>query len=77
MQPEKEFHTQGQQQGQRSNQGHAMTLHSYVPQPMSLLSCNFPHLMVSEIQRGETSPPALPRTPWVKTIPTQPSKVVR
>ena len=35
MQPEKEFQTQGQQQGQRSNQGHAMTLHSYVPQPMS------------------------------------------
>ena len=36
-------------QGQRSNQGHTMTLHTYNPQPMSLPSINFLHLTVSEI----------------------------
>ena len=39
-------------QDQRSNQGHTMTLHTCSPQPMSLLSFNFQHLMVSEIQAG-------------------------
>ena len=36
-------------QGQRSNQGHTMTLHTYTPQPMSLPSINFLHLTVAEI----------------------------
>ena len=31
-------------QGQRSNQGQTMTLHTYTPQPMSLPSMNFLHL---------------------------------
>ena len=61
-------------QGQRSNQGHTMTLHTYTPQPMSLPSMNFLHLTVSEIQPGQLFPAARPpiRTPWVKTIPRQP-----
>ena len=37
-------------QGQRSNQGHIMTLHTHNPQPMSLPRINFLHLAVSEIQ---------------------------
>ena len=37
------------QRGQRSNQGHTMTLHTYNPSPMSLSSINFLHLTVSEI----------------------------
>ena len=36
----------------RSNQGH-MTLHTYNPQPMSLPSFNFLHLMVFEILPGQ------------------------
>ena len=36
-------------QGQRSNQGLTMSLHTYNPQPMSLSSINFLHLIVSEI----------------------------
>ena len=36
-------------QGQRSNQGHTMTLYTYNPQPMSLPFNNFLHLTVSEI----------------------------
>ena len=45
----------------------------YTPFPMSLLSINFLHLTVSEIQAGQTfsrCPSArLPiRTPWVKTM---------
>ena len=38
----------------RSNEGHTMTLHTYIPQPMSLPSFNFLHLTVSEIQPGQT-----------------------
>ena len=37
------------QQGKRSNQGHAMTLHTYNAEPMSLPSINFLHLMVAKI----------------------------
>ena len=50
-------------QGQRSNQGQTMTLHTYTPQPMSLPSMNFLHLTVSEIQPRQTisrRPPARP-----------------
>ena len=36
-----------------SNQGHTMTLHTYNPQPMSLLSINFLHLVLSEILPGQ------------------------
>ena len=60
------------QQGQRSNQGQTMTLHTYTFQPMSLPSINFLHLTVSEIQPGQTFPPAARPpigAPWVKTIP--------
>ena len=52
-------------QGQRSNQGQTMTLHTYTPQPMSLTSMNLLHLTVSEIQPGQTisrCPPAHPDT---------------
>ena len=38
----------------RSNQGHTMTSHTFTPLPMSLPSINFLHLMVSEIQPGQT-----------------------
>ena len=38
-------------QGQRSNQGHTMTLHTYTAQPISLPSINFLHIMVSDIVR--------------------------
>ena len=72
-------------QGQRSNQGHTMSLHTYISYPMSLQSINFLHLTVSEIQPGQTvfrrphtRPPDCPpiRPPWVKTIPRQPLRVV-
>ena len=43
------YRSRSLQQGQRSNQGHTMTLHTYTPQPMSLPSINFLHLTVSEI----------------------------
>ena len=61
------------QQGQRSNQGQTMTLHTYTPQPISLLSMNFLHLTVSEIQPGQTvsrSPPAHPDTTGENNTPT-------
>ena len=64
-------------QGQRSNQGQTMTLHTYTPQPMSLPRMNFLHLTVSEIQPGQTisrHPPI--RTPWVKTILRQSLRAV-
>ena len=41
-------------QGQRSNLGQMMTLHTHTPQPMSLPSINFLHLTVFEIQPGQT-----------------------
>ena len=51
------------------------------PQPMSLLCFSFLHLTVSRIQPGQTfsrhlttRPPI--QMPWVKTIPTQPLRVV-
>ena len=34
-------------QGQRSNQGHTMMLHTYTPKPMSLQSINFLHLDIA------------------------------
>ena len=37
------------QQGQRSNQGYTMTMHTYNPQPVSLPSIYFLHLTVPEI----------------------------
>ena len=40
-------------QGQRSNEGHTMTLHTYYPQPMSSPSISFLPLTVSEIQPGQ------------------------
>ena len=39
--------------GQRSNQGHTMTLHTYNPQPMLMSSINFLHLTASEISPGQ------------------------
>ena len=39
-------------QGQRSNQGQTMTLHTYTTLPMSLPSINILHLMIYEIQPG-------------------------
>ena len=60
-------------QGQRSNQGQTMTLHTYSPQPMSLPSMNFLHLTVSEIQPGQTiypRPPAHPDTMGENNTPT-------
>ena len=42
------------QQGQRSNQCHTMTLHTYNPQPMSLPSIEFLHLPVSKIYIAQT-----------------------
>ena len=60
-------------QGQRSNQGQTMTLHTYTPQPMSLPSMNFLHLTVSEIQPGQTisrRPPAHPDTMGENNTPT-------
>ena len=60
-------------QGQRSNQGQTMTLHTYTPQPMSLPSMNFLHLTVSEIQPGQTisrRPPTHPNTMGEKDTPT-------
>ena len=42
------------QQGQKSNQGHTMTLHTYTPQPMPSLFINFLHLMISETKPGQT-----------------------
>ena len=60
-------------QGQRSNQGQIMTLHTYTPQPMSLPSMNFLHLMVSEIQPGQTisrRPPTHPDTMGENNTPT-------
>ena len=43
------YRSRSLQQGQRSNQGHAMTLHTFSRQQMSQPSINFLHLTVSEI----------------------------
>ena len=43
------YRSRSLRQGQRSNQGHVMTLHTYTPEPMSLPSINFLRLTVSEI----------------------------
>ena len=47
------YRSRSLRQGQRSNQGHIMTLHSYNPLPMSLLSINFLHLTVPNILTGQ------------------------
>ena len=50
-----------------------MMLHTYKPLPMSLPSINFLHLMVSEIQPGQTisrRPPAHPDTIGENNTPT-------
>ena len=44
------YRSRSLQQGQKSNQGQTITLHTYTPKPMSLQSMNFLHLTVSEIQ---------------------------
>ena len=36
-----------------SNLGHTMKLHTYNPQPMSLLCINFLHLTLTEIEPGQ------------------------
>ena len=41
------------QQGQKSNQGHTMMLHTYSPYPMVLPSIKFPPLTVSEKWPGQ------------------------
>ena len=43
------YRSRSLRQGQRPNQGHTMTLHTYNPQPMPPPSINFLHLKVSEI----------------------------
>ena len=40
------YRSRSLQQGQRSNQGHTMMLHTYTPYPMSLPSINFLHLQL-------------------------------
>ena len=61
----------------RSNQDHNGVAHLHT-QPMSLSSFNFLHLMVSEIQPGQTFPAAHPSLwlPWEKTTPAHPLKAV-
>ena len=46
---ERFYRSRSLQQGQRSHQGHTITLHTYIPQPMFLPSINFLHLTFSEI----------------------------
>ena len=43
------YRSRSLRQGQRSNQGQTMTLHTYTSLPLSLPSINFLHLTVSEI----------------------------
>ena len=43
------YRSRSLRQGQRSNQGQTMTLHTYTPYPIALPSINFLHLMVSKI----------------------------
>ena len=43
------YRSRSHQLGQRSDQGHTMTLHTYTPLPVPLPSINFLHLTVSEI----------------------------
>ena len=43
------YRSRSLRQGQRSNQGHTMTLHTYTPPTMYLQSTNFLNLTVSEI----------------------------
>ena len=67
------YRSRSLRQGQRSNQGQTMTLHTYTPQPMSLPSMNFLHLTVSEIQPGQTisrCPPTHPDTMGENNTPT-------
>ena len=47
------YRSRSLRQGQRSNQGHTMTLHNYNPPPVYLSSINFLHLNVSEISLGQ------------------------
>ena len=47
------YRSRSLQQGQRSNQGHTTTLHTYNPPLMSLSSINVLHLTVSEISPGQ------------------------
>ena len=47
------YRSRSPQQGQRSNQGHNMTVHTNIPWPVSLPSINFLHLRVFEIQPGQ------------------------
>ena len=47
------YRSRSLQQGQRSNQGQTMMLHTYTPLPMPLPRINFLHLIVSEILPGQ------------------------
>ena len=47
------YRSRSLRQGQRSNPGQTMTLHTYTSKPMSLPSINFLHLTVSKIQPGQ------------------------
>ena len=47
------YRSRSLQLGQRSNQGHTITLHTYTSQPMSIPSLNFLHLTVSSILPGQ------------------------
>ena len=57
------YRSRSLQQGQRSNQGHTMMLHTYTPKPMSLPRINFLHLTVSEIQPVQTFSRRPPKSP--------------
>ena len=43
------YRSRSLRQGQRSNQGHTMTMHTYTSKPMSLPSINLRHFTVSKI----------------------------
>ena len=47
------YRSRSLRQGQRSNQGYTMTLHTYKTPPMSRTSINFLYLTVSEISPGQ------------------------
>ena len=49
------YRSRSLRQGQRSNQGHTIMLHTYIPQPMFLTSINILRLTFSEIQSPQTN----------------------
>ena len=72
------YRSRSLRQGQRSNQGQTMTLHTYTPNQCPYIVSTSYTLRFLRYSPDKLFPAAHPpiRTPWMKTIPRQPLRAV-